>query len=137
MVEVITRGTGKKAQLKGYTVFGKTGTAQVARLGKVRLKTHEMSYFERDHAWFTAFAPVESPEIAVVVLNALDFHEKEQEAGKAPRHPVTNRYAVIAGLMVAGAGAMPRHRAIRAGRRPIHRCRSRARSPFRSPAAIP
>ena len=28
-----------------------------------------MPYFERDHAWFAAFAPAEDPEIVVVVLN--------------------------------------------------------------------
>ena len=44
--------------------------------------------------------------VAVVWRNALDFHEKETKAGKNPRTPATNRYAVIAGLMVAGAGAM-------------------------------
>jgi hypothetical protein len=57
-------------------------------------------------AHYTAAVAMFACIVAVVVLNALDFHEKEQEAGKAPRHPLTNRYAVIAGLMVAGAGAM-------------------------------
>jgi penicillin-binding protein 2 len=28
-----------------------------------------MAYFERDHAWFAAFAPADDPEIVVVVLN--------------------------------------------------------------------
>src|SRR5512146_2149703 len=48
---------------------GKTGTAQVVKLGAKRLKASQVSYFERDHAWFAAFAPAENPEIIVVVLN--------------------------------------------------------------------
>jgi penicillin-binding protein 2 len=66
-------GTGGRARLKGamagITVAGKTGTAQVVRIGEVRLKKEQMDYFERDHAWFASFAPAENPEIAVVVLN--------------------------------------------------------------------
>jgi penicillin-binding protein 2 len=66
-------GTGGLARLRGpmagITVAGKTGTAQVVRIGEVRLKKEDMAYVERDHAWFAAFAPAEDPEIAVVVLN--------------------------------------------------------------------
>jgi penicillin-binding protein 2 len=51
------------------TVAGKTGTAQVVKLGARRLKAEQVSYFERDHAWFAAFAPAEDPEVVVVVLN--------------------------------------------------------------------
>jgi penicillin-binding protein 2 len=48
---------------------GKTGTAQVVKLGAKRLKASQVTYFERDHAWFAAFAPANDPEIVVVVLN--------------------------------------------------------------------
>jgi penicillin-binding protein 2 len=48
---------------------GKTGTAQVVKLGAKRLKASQVTYFERDHAWFAAFAPADDPEIVVVVLN--------------------------------------------------------------------
>jgi penicillin-binding protein 2 len=41
----------------------------VVKLGAKRLKAAQVSYFERDHAWFAAFAPVEDPEIIVLVLN--------------------------------------------------------------------
>ena len=51
------------------TMAGKTGTAQVVKLGAKRLKAAQVSYFERDHAWFAAFAPVDDPEIVVLVLN--------------------------------------------------------------------
>ena len=60
--------------LKDVTVAGKTGTAQVATLGAVRLKTHQMDFFQRDHAWFAGFAPADNPEIAVVVINEHGGH---------------------------------------------------------------
>jgi penicillin-binding protein 2 len=60
--------------LKDIMVAGKTGTAQVATLGTVRLKTHQMDFFQRDHAWFAGFAPANDPEIAVVVINEHGGH---------------------------------------------------------------
>ena len=62
-------GTAWWSRLKDVTMAGKTGTAQVVKLGARRLKAEQVSYFERDHAWFAAFAPAEDPEIVVVVLN--------------------------------------------------------------------
>jgi penicillin-binding protein 2 len=69
-------GTGYAQRLKdldiGYgpiVMAGKTGTAQVVKLGAKRLKASQVTYFERDHAWFAAFAPANDPEIVVVVLN--------------------------------------------------------------------
>ncbi|MFT3838180.1 MAG: penicillin-binding protein 2 [Myxococcaceae bacterium] len=62
-------GTAYRAHLKDVTVAGKTGTAQVMRIGEKRLKKEEQSYLERDHAWFASFAPAEHPEVVVVVLN--------------------------------------------------------------------
>jgi penicillin-binding protein 2 len=67
-------GTAFRTRLADVKVAGKTGTAQVARLGQVRLKTAQMNYFERDHAWFSAFAPAQNPEIAVVSLNEHGGH---------------------------------------------------------------
>ncbi len=62
-------GTAYARRLTEVRVAGKTGTAQVARIGAVRLKTHQMEYWQRHHAWFAAFAPAEAPELAIVVLN--------------------------------------------------------------------
>lgn len=67
-------GTAYSKRLPDILVAGKTGTAQVATLGQVRLKTHQMDFFQRDHAWFAAFAPAYEPEIAVVVLNEHGGH---------------------------------------------------------------
>ncbi len=38
------------------------------------LKDYEIPYKERDHAWFTAYAPAEDPEIAVTVLVEHGLH---------------------------------------------------------------
>jgi penicillin-binding protein 2 len=64
-------GTAYSQRLKDMNIVmaGKTGTAQVVKLGAHRLKASQVGYFERDHAWFAAFAPAEDPEIVVVVLN--------------------------------------------------------------------
>jgi penicillin-binding protein 2 len=62
-------GTGKEAQIKGLAVAGKTGTAQVVSLGRVRSGNEEdLPEAMRDHAWFVAIAPADNPKIAVAVL---------------------------------------------------------------------
>ncbi len=54
-------GTGAGIRIPGFEIAGKTGTAQVAELGKdVGGK--------KDHAWFVSFAPAYKPEIAVIAL---------------------------------------------------------------------
>jgi penicillin-binding protein 2 len=65
-----THGTGKKAALKGITVAGKTGTAQVVALGREKMfgDQDDMPPEYRDHAWFVAVAPAEDPAIALAVF---------------------------------------------------------------------
>lgn len=54
-------GTAAAIRIPGFDIAGKTGTAQVAQLGKdVGAK--------KDHAWFISFAPAYKPEIAVLAL---------------------------------------------------------------------
>ena len=59
---------------------GKTGTAQVVRLGANRLDSRDVEYFSRDHAWFAAYAPAQNPDIVVVVLNEHGGHGSSQAA---------------------------------------------------------
>lgn len=61
-------GTAWPQRLPDLPYAGKTGTAQVARMGAVRRRESEIPYHLRDHALFTAFAPVGNPEIAVAVV---------------------------------------------------------------------
>jgi penicillin-binding protein 2 len=62
-------GTAYWQRLPDVKMAGKTGTAQVVKLGVRRLRAEQVDYFERDHAWFAVFAPAEDPQIVVVVLN--------------------------------------------------------------------
>ncbi len=59
-------GTGAAARLYDVKVAGKTGTAQVVKLGEDRKR--RLPYEFQDHALFTAFAPFDKPEIAVAVV---------------------------------------------------------------------
>jgi peptidoglycan glycosyltransferase len=52
---VVAEGTGSAAQISGVSVGGKTGTAQSDPKRK-------------PFAWFTSFAPVDDPEVAVAVI---------------------------------------------------------------------
>jgi penicillin-binding protein 2 len=61
-------GTGGAAKLPGITVGGKTGTAQVASVKGKMIKSEDLPYQIRDHAWFVAFAPVDDPQICVVAM---------------------------------------------------------------------
>ncbi|NLY21072.1 MAG: penicillin-binding protein A [Tissierellia bacterium] len=54
MVDVVNKGTGKSAAIKGIQVAGKTGTAQ--------------NESENEHTWFIGFAPAENPVIAIAVV---------------------------------------------------------------------
>lgn len=55
MRDTVTLGSGRALSTMAFSVAGKTGTAQWSS--------------EKDtHAWFTAFAPYENPEIVVTVL---------------------------------------------------------------------
>jgi len=58
------RGTavGSKLPLDGILMAGKTGTAQVFRLGE---RGHQGNWALRDHALFIAFAPADKPRYAI------------------------------------------------------------------------
>jgi penicillin-binding protein 2 len=57
MRRVVAEGTGRRAQVKGEIIAGKTGTAQFWR-GDV----------QDNHTWFIAFAPYDKPKYALCVL---------------------------------------------------------------------
>lgn len=59
-------GTAKKSESEEFTMGGKTGTAQV--VGRETIEFKDVPDALADHAWFVAFAPLEAPKIAVVVL---------------------------------------------------------------------
>ena len=61
-------GTGGGVKLPGIVVGGKTGTAQVASVKGKMIKSEDLPYEIRDHAWFVAFAPVDDPQIVVAAM---------------------------------------------------------------------
>ena len=73
-------GTAYRSRSEFVSIGGKTGTAQVVKLGAKRLKSAQMRFLERDHAWFVGYAPIEDPEIVVVVLNEHAGHGGSQAA---------------------------------------------------------
>ena len=79
------RGTGKRARSKIVDIAGKTGTAQVAEMRGETVKSEDLPYVVRDHAWFVAYAPAEAPEIAVATLVEHGGH------GGATAAPITKR----------------------------------------------
>ena len=62
MREVVTRGTGQQAKIPGYSVFGKTGTAQMVdpATGRYSHSRHICS--------FVCGAPASDPQILVLVM---------------------------------------------------------------------
>jgi penicillin-binding protein 2 len=62
-------GTGAAARSSIVEIAGKTGTAQVVEMkGGSYVKSEQLAYFNRDHAWFVAYAPVQNPRIALATL---------------------------------------------------------------------
>lgn len=59
LLNVVENGGGKNAQVAGYSIGGKTGTAQVYKDGRVVSDVHIGS--------FIGFAPMDAPKIAVLV----------------------------------------------------------------------
>jgi membrane peptidoglycan carboxypeptidase len=59
MQRVVLEGTGRRAKVPGYTVGGKTGSAQIFIPGT--------GWVKRTNSSFVGFAPVNNPRIVVVV----------------------------------------------------------------------
>ncbi|MCA6072570.1 MAG: penicillin-binding protein 2 [Endomicrobium sp.] len=54
LLETVENGTGRRCNLPGIKVAGKTGTAQNPQ-GK-------------DHAWFVSYAPADNPELVIAII---------------------------------------------------------------------
>jgi len=72
MVDTVRHGIGKKAQIKGIVVAGKTGTTGDSRHGL--------------NGWFICFAPAENPQVAIAV-----YAEKEG-TGMDMAAPIARRF---------------------------------------------
>jgi cell division protein FtsI/penicillin-binding protein 2 len=78
-------GTGWRAKLEKWQVFGKTGTANIA-------KTSQKGYSESDYiASFLAGAPVENPKIVVLVSIRKPNKARGEYTGGAVASPVAGK----------------------------------------------
>ncbi len=75
MVGVVDKGTGRPARITGVAVAGKTGTAQQGN-------------GLPPHAWFTAFAPADNPQIAIAVVVEDGGNAGEEAAGGRLAGPI-------------------------------------------------
>jgi penicillin-binding protein 2 len=81
-------GTGRRAQIAGHDVCGKTGTAQVIS-NQGRLAAAKSGKDLRDHGWFVFFAPRDNPEIAGVVFVEHGVHSAN---AASISHHILNTY---------------------------------------------
>ncbi len=109
---VVLHGTGRKALLEGYSSAGKTGTAQ-----KVDAATGAYSK-TKYVASFAGFAPINDPQIAVVVIldSAVGLHQGGQVSA-----PVFQRITqqVLEYLHVAHDVQLPANRQVLLARRDV------------------
>ncbi|WP_029067856.1 peptidoglycan D,D-transpeptidase FtsI family protein [Jonesia quinghaiensis] len=78
MTSVVADGTGKAAQISGIDVAGKTGTAETGGEASA-------------HAWFTAFAPADNPQIAVAVVVENGGSAGSEATGGAVAAPIARQ----------------------------------------------
>ena len=83
MEGVVSHGTGSAAYLPGYRVGGKTGTAQKVVDGK---------YTENTYSSFFAMAPMDDPQVAVLVIvdSPQGVHYGSQTAGPGAKSILSN-----------------------------------------------
>lgn len=71
MIAVVhgARGTARATKSNDYITAGKTGTAQVKTIAQgAKYNASKLDRKHHDHAWYVAFAPAESPKIAISVI---------------------------------------------------------------------
>jgi len=103
LVRVTETGTGKQARIEGFTVAGKTGTAQ-----KVDPRTGRYSARDRMSS-FVGYVPAEDP--ALVVLVVIDSPRKATYGGVVAA-PV---FRAVAEYGLARRGVLPMGAGLRAG----------------------
>lgn len=101
MVDVVADGTGQAAQIGGVTVGGKTGTA-------------ENGPGEPPTVWFTGFAPLDNPRVAVAVVVDRGGGGGEDATGGSVAAPIA-RAVMQAALEAAPTGALSTDEPIDAG----------------------
>jgi len=68
MEGAVAYGTAPRARIEGLRIAGKTGTAQFCDDIALDIGICGVGLEQPTHAWFAAYAPVEDPEISVIVF---------------------------------------------------------------------
>ncbi|THB62694.1 MAG: penicillin-binding protein 2 [Desulfovibrio sp.] len=68
MEDTVTRGTARRIYRPDARIGGKTGTAQVIRIGERRERMEDMPYEHRDHAWLASWGIKDDQAYVVVVM---------------------------------------------------------------------
>lgn len=68
MQRTASGGTARVVSRKDAVMGGKTGTAQVVKLGKTRRRSSELAWRERDHAWITTWGKKDGKTYVVTVM---------------------------------------------------------------------
>ena len=85
--KVVQKGSAKKAAIAGYTVGGKTGTAELYIGGNEKNK-----YSDKDHiALFAGITPLNNPKLAIVVV--IDQPKSKKHYGGYVAAPVFKKVA--------------------------------------------
>jgi cell division protein FtsI (penicillin-binding protein 3) len=86
MEAVVERGTGRSAQIEGYTIAGKTGTAQKVENGRYSNTDYNVS--------FVGFVPSRKPVFTIVVV--IDSPHRVPPYGATVAAPIFKRIAAAA-----------------------------------------
>ena len=86
MEAVVERGTGRAAEIEGYTIAGKTGTAQKVENGRYSYTDYNVS--------FVGFVPSRKPVFTIVVV--IDSPHKVPPYGATVAAPIFKRLAAAA-----------------------------------------
>ncbi|MDX4027502.1 penicillin-binding protein 2 [Aliarcobacter skirrowii] len=84
------KGTANRHISSKVKIAAKTGTAQVYTIPqdeKVRMKESELEYYQRSHAWVTAFGPYKNPKYVVTIIV-----EHGESGGRATGGILSNIY---------------------------------------------
>lgn len=104
------RGTARSARLENVIFAGKTGTAEAPQSRK-GASEEVAEWLKQDHAWFAAYAPIEDPQIVVVVF-VEHGGSGGQMAAPVAQHVIDQYFRRGLGKVVPRAGS---HDARRAG----------------------